>query len=228
MKYTTENLAKNVVIKHDGCSTCKYHRNQGCETQYNLNNLAPDGMCLELANAAYPYALAILYGADFGLMGDIHESAVHAKCPGFGRSVHFKVYREDFKEPLKSELLPKGKKCLVWIEIVGTDTIREDPDLERGCGCEYEPGTRWEFNQGDRLNELCPAALHEMWPTLKSMLDGGKNYPRKSSDPDTAYVSCPDNFGLIVEEGQTMGPIGFNIKIENKSRRCISIISSKI
>ena len=148
-----------MIIKHIK-NNCKYYRKMN-ET-YDMNHMGPEDLCLDLYHSAYPYCLAILYGAKFTWMDD--KTCVCGQCP-YGR-VHFKVKRipiEEEKEGIK-------KTCRIIIEIISSNN----------CYNNHIVGEEYEFNQGDLLDQMCPAAFYNIYPILKCT----------STDVN---VECPDN-----------------------------------
>ena len=167
--------------------TCKYHR-FGNE-KYNLKNLGPPGICLDLYHSAYPYALALLHGAKFKWMKTDCD-VVHAQCPAPTNPVHFEVRRIPLEKVIENNGVKKDKLIMIKIKSIGENT----GSYENGCICPHSVGQEYEFNQGDLLEQMCPAAFHELWPTIKTLLNNGKNIWSKEG---TIHMRCPDNVPKI-------------------------------
>lgn len=178
-------MKKNLVIKHIGNNTCKYHRVPG--NSYDINHLGPKGLCLDLYHSAYPYFLSLSEGAEFSWMKKIDKDAVYGQCPAYDGSVHFEVRRI----PLEKEVLSNGIKKLK--DIILTISKIEDRQ-ENNCVCPHMVGQKFEFNQGDFLEQICPAAFNNMFPTINTIISGGKSSWEKQNG---IYIMCPDNLTKI-------------------------------
>jgi uncharacterized repeat protein (TIGR04076 family) len=173
---------KSIIVRHLGHETCKYHREKEGRS-FDFEHLGPKGLCLDLYHSAYPYFLALLYGAKFSWMDD--KDTVNAQCPASNGNVHFEVRRK----PLKQEIISEGvkKNCEIWLRITHIES-----DCDDNCKglCPQKIGQEFEFNQGDLLDHLCPAAFSNIWPTLKVILCGGNSEWKKEGK---ICVQCPDN-----------------------------------
>jgi len=180
---------KDVNVKHICNSTCKYYRKHG--EQFDIRHLGPPGLCLDLYHSAYPYCLALLYGAEFSWEKD--KNAVNAQCPSPTKTVHFEVRRK----PLERIIVSQGvnKKSDILIKII--DITEKSGDYENPCICEHYPGQEFEFNQGDFLEQMCPAAFNNLYPTIKNLLNEGKIPWIRGGK---IYVRCPDNKPKITFE----------------------------
>jgi uncharacterized repeat protein (TIGR04076 family) len=97
------------------------------------------------------------------------KDKVYAQCPGcFDGTVHFEVKREKINE--ESMGVKKDKKISIKITKVNK------------CPYNLELGDEFEFNQGDKLDEMCPAAFYNIFPRLFTIKKGEKLITR-----------CPDN-----------------------------------
>lgn len=176
---------KKIIVTHIGSNTCKYHRKIG--KTFDMNHLGPLGLCLDLYNSAYPYFLTLLHGGQFSWMkerGILNQ--VYAQCPIPKGNVHFRVERKDLEETIKSEGIEK--KCQVFLEITAVESLFDS--LDCGCLCAHKKGEIFEFNQGDLLDHLCPAAFYNMYPTIKTIINSGSEPWKKDG---RIYVQCPDN-----------------------------------
>lgn len=178
-----ENFSKQGLKKH----TCKYFRKK--HEKFSLTQLGPKGLCLDLYFAAYPYCLALLYGAHFSWEKD--ALAVSAQCPAPEGNVHFEVR----KEPLTQQILSNGikKNCKIVITVTAVEPSKKR--FRNGCVCRHKKGEKFEFNQGDDLTQMCPAAFYTLYPNLKVMLNGGKASWIKEKK---VYMQCPDNISGIM------------------------------
>jgi len=204
---------KNIIIKHicpDNCKeykgkvgdiTCKYHREIG--KTYDIEHLGPKGICLDLYHAAYPYCLALLHGAEFSWMKDKNPNSVFGQCSAPIKCVYFEVIRKKLPETIINQGVKKEQQILIKIKEI------EDSEGEynNSCiNCPHKSGQVFEFNQGDFLDELCPAAFNNLWPSLKTILNDGKIHWEKNGK---IYGRCPDNDTRIAFE------IKKNEKIKN-------------
>jgi len=180
-----KNTSKKWMKKH----TCKYYRKEN--EVFDLQHLGPKGLCLDLYFSAYPYCLALLYGASFSWEKD--KNAVNAQCPAADGSVHFEVRRI----PLKKEIISHGikKKCKIMIKI--TRVEKPSGTYAHGCTCAHKAGQEFEFNQGDDLSQMCPAAFNNIYPNLKALLSGGNPNWTKGKK---IFMQCPDNISAIMFE----------------------------
>ncbi len=183
---------KQIIIKHVSTDTCKYYRKEGGET-FDLNHLGPPGICLDLYSAAYPYCLGLLYGAQFSWEQD--KNAVNAQCPVPEGNVHFEVRRI----PLEKMVIREGIKKNYDILIKIIDIEKSSRKYQDCSSCPHKPGQEFEFNQGDHLDQMCPAAFYSIYPTLKTIINGGKSSWTKN---DKFYMRCPDNKPNITFEIQ--------------------------
>jgi len=178
---------REILTTHIGSSTCKYNR-QGNE-KFDLDGLGPKGLCLDLYHSAYPYCLAMLYGAVFSWEED--PEAVHAQCPAPGGNIHYEVRRKRLPEII--EVNGIKKKMEVWINIIDRQKVEEGETA--GCQCSHEYGESYEFNQGDYRGQMCPAAFNNIWPEIKALNSGGKT--PWITDDGMARGQCPDNIPKI-------------------------------
>ena len=197
---------KNILVKHicpDSCKsyngrvgerTCKYHREIG--KTFDINHLGPKGMCLDLYYAAYPYCLALLHDAEFSWMKQKNPNSVQAQCPAPTKSIYFEVNRKKLEQPIESQGVKKDKIITIKINKI------EDSEGEycNNCvNCPHYPGQEFEFNQGDFLNYLCPAAFYNLWPTIKTIINNGE-IPWKNKETNKVHARCPDNDTRIAFE----------------------------
>lgn len=188
VKHIANNHKQNLE-KQSPKQTCKYYRY--CNEAFDLEHLGPKGLCLDLYFAAYPYFLALLYGAKFSWEND--KNTVHAQCPAPSGSVHFEVRRI----PLEKEILSEGIKKKVKIIVKITYIEEQVGDYNYSCICSQKVGQEFEFNQGDFLEQMCPAAFYNIYPTIKSML---LNREKRWSKGGKVYMQCPDNnIGIMFE-----------------------------
>ena len=117
---------------------------------------------------------------------------VNAQCPAPHGNVHFQVRREK----LPKVEISKGvkKKVKIFIRITSID------DKAENCCCNQKVGAEYEFNQGDLLEQMCPAALYNIYPTIKAVTGHGKERWTKNGK---TFVQCPDNFSKLKFEIET-------------------------
>lgn len=180
---------KNTCKKGLKNHTCKYYR--GMSETFNLDQLGPKTLCLDLYFTAYPYCLSLLYGAKFTWEKD--KNAVNAQCPAANGNVHFEVR----KIPLKKMIISNGirKNCKIIIKI--THIEKASGGYENSCICRHSVGQEFEFNQGDDLSQMCPSAFYNIYPTLKTIINGGKPNWTKCGN---VFMQCPDNVSGIMFE----------------------------
>ena len=172
------------------CQTCKYFRSKDMVEVFDVTSMGPKGLCPDLTHSAYPYALAMLYGAVFDFENE--PDVVNAQCPAPHGNVHFQVRREK----LPKVEISKGvkKKVKIFIRITSID------DKAENCCCNQKVGAEYEFNQGDLLEQMCPAALYNIYPTIKAVTGHGKERWTKNGK---TFVQCPDNFSKLKFEIET-------------------------
>lgn len=182
-----EFLLDTVVMK----KICKYHKRRGQE--YKPDDVVRD-FCSDAFYVAYPYCLALLYGAN---KNEFKEGRVHLCCPN-PKGIAFEVRRVHCW-PLYIRI---GKTILGWM--VGKILYPLDWEdwhiqikvtrNQGKCPANFSVGKTYWFNIG-RLDELCPASFHGIYPVLLPYLLG-YNLPWQK-EGETANIHCPDDEGMI-------------------------------
>jgi len=168
------------VVKSKG--RCKYHPKIGQSIKFR--NILPKGVCPYAYAAIYPYALSLLYDAEFSWRKHIDKDSVIAQCLRPGNQMVFKIKR--IKNPkINKRLLKKyqEERYKIIFEFI------EKKGGPRNCSdClgykNMVVGKSFEFNRGD-LPEMCPAAFNQLFPYLASLLTSGKKRFK-------ARFACPD------------------------------------
>ena len=168
------------VIKSNG--GCKYHPEIGQEI--SLEKSLPEGMCPYAYIAAYPYALSLLYDAEFSWRKKVDKDSVVAQCFRSRNQMVFKVKRVSNPD-LDKELLKKyeEERYKIYIELI------EKKNGGKDCSdcLSYKNmvvGKQFEFNRGD-LSEICPAVFNQIAPYLRELASLSKGN-------QSIQVACPD------------------------------------
>jgi uncharacterized repeat protein (TIGR04076 family) len=134
--------------------------------------------------AAYPYALSLLYDAQFSWRKKIDKDSVVAQCLRPKNQMVFMIKR--VKNPhINKALLKKYQEERYKIII---DFIRKKGGKKDCSDClgykNMIVGKGFEFNRGD-LSPICPAAFNQMFPYLAALLlSGQKKFKVKFACPD--------------------------------------------
>lgn len=161
---------------------CKYHPRIG--QRIGLRRALPKDVCPYLYVAAYPYALSLLYGAEFSWRKKVDKDSVIAQCCKPSGQMAFKVKRMGNKNADKA-LLKKyeEERYVIFIELIGRRNGK--PDCSDCLGYKsMVVGNKFEFNRGG-LPEICPAAFNQFFPLLIELL----HYKRLKS---RIRFACPD------------------------------------
>lgn len=182
------NSIKLKVVNSNG--KCHYHPAAGQEI--NLKESLPKGMCPYIYVAAYPYALSLLYDAEFSWRKKADKDSVIAQCLRPKNQMVFMVKR--IANPnIDKERLKKfeEERYKIFIKLLEKNGVGNDCSDCLG----YENmivGKEFEFNRGD-LPEICPAAFNQMFPYLIEFI-----YSKESSG--VAQYACPDPKTNIIFE----------------------------
>lgn len=166
---------------------CKYCKRRGQE--FRPHDIVRD-FCPDALFVAYPYALALLYGAE----GECQKGRVHLRCP-HPQGIVMEVRRVHCR-PLWLRLLKRLFDWVVARVLYPVDWedwhIRVRVLENRGaCPANYVPGTTYWLNVR-RTDELCPAAFHGIYPFVLADHGAGaeeRSIPRR--------LHCPDHEGII-------------------------------
>lgn len=175
-------LKRCYVCVTDFKKPCKYHNKKG--GIYNRKGLSPDGMCPHLFHKAYPYALALLYGARF--KGAEENATIAVTCPALEDPISIEVYRirqdgvtERIKNFLKELLVLLNLHCNPLYYRVYMKVIK----ASWGCRYNHREADVFEFNIGDSA-EVCPAAFDAVFPQLVKQ-------------EGSLSIVCPDHLGKV-------------------------------
>lgn len=194
--YCTDDISFKVKVV-DIETKCKYHKELG--HVFNMQDLAPKGLCRELFYAAYPKSLAVLYNGRPN-RGKIRSKGINqmvTACPA-PNGVKVRIRTEERLHPIFrmiKELIEEFMKFIhrgydapfrnVTIEVAEVGTY---------CPKGYQEGDMFKFNI-NKQDELCPAAFATVYPYLK-FLDNEKN---KTGRSKTMKIHCPDFVGVTFE-----------------------------
>lgn len=170
------------VIVDNFKHACKYHNKR--KAVFLKGHLSSGGMCPHLFHKAYPYALALLYGANFRESKE--ENNLNIPCPALNSPITIKIYRvkqrgliDRISNALKEVLIILGFHCNPLYYRVHMKVISADI----GCNYNHSENDTFEFNIGN-ASELCPAAFDAIFPQLL----------RQGHRP---MVVCPDHLGKV-------------------------------
>lgn len=182
------------------CRTCRYHRKQG--QSFMSDQLFPRGFCPHAYRAIYPYALALLYNAQYPANGK-GVRKVRVRCPGGGRYIEMDISIEylypGVLRMLKNAAILFLHKVNIAAEYPDKNVIIEVCDVKGNCRFDVAKGLRFKFNLFNRA-ELCPASFYALYPVLVSSCGRETGHPQASAH-------CPD-------------PSGVFYNIENRSFSC--------
>lgn len=170
---------------------CKYHKRAG--QVFAERDIVRD-FCPDAFYVAYPYCLALLYNAD---RNEFADGRLTLSCP------HPEgIVMELRRIPCRPRLLQVAKKAFEWVLRrnsflldwedwkIGIEVV----DDKGGCPCHYRKGTVYWFNTR-RVDELCPASFHAVYPHLMRIASGKKlSWQGERGGPP--LVHCPDHEGI--------------------------------
>lgn len=161
---------------------CKYHPKLG--QKIKLNKSLPTGVCPYAYVTAYPYALSLLYDAEFSWRKKIDKDSVIAQCLRPKNQMVFRIRRIKNPHPNKT-LLKKYQEERYKILIEFIEKKGKGKDCSDCLGYRnVVVGKVFEFNRGD-LPEMCPAAFNQMFPYLAALLSSKQKINK-------IRFSCPD------------------------------------
>ncbi len=180
---------KTRVVK----SPCRYHSSPG-----GIVRIARRGLCLDAFHAIYPYALAMLYDANFN--NDDTHSSVSICCPSPKYKVVFKIKRiqavSNGLKALKNILAKIFETFFYPIDVINYKVIYSVSDIHGKCPAGHKIGEQFEFNLWDK-EELCPASFHSVFPFL--LLENQGIPFRWKDGSEACEVSCPDCQGAVYQ-----------------------------
>jgi uncharacterized repeat protein (TIGR04076 family) len=166
-----------IVEVHSIMGRCKYHKKRG--EIYTLEDLAPEGMCLDAYHAVYPYSLALSEGAVFGWMRGKDVDSVFAQCSK--GVVVMRINRFLFRDG-------KEKKQAIVIKVV---------ERRGECQKNMEINDEFLFNLGGG-KEICPAGFNSIYPHLARLgICDCVNFIDDIIFNDVR-IECPDDKNRIV------------------------------
>jgi uncharacterized repeat protein (TIGR04076 family) len=177
----SEFIIDTIVMK----KICKYHKRKGQE--YGSNDVVRD-FCADAFYVAYPYCLAFLYGANKNEFGG---DRIYLCCP-HPKGIRFEIkrmYRWPFPVRIAKRFLDwvVGKVLypLDWEDWrIGIKVVEDKGE----CPAKFSIGKTYWFNIR-RLEELCPASFHNIYPFLLSYL--------VKDNLTLKNIHCPDPQGII-------------------------------
>ncbi len=170
-------MGKKVVVKiHTSDPKCKYKSHKEPGGEFDIELLAPRGMCLDAYFSAYPYCLSLMYGAEFKFMPE--PNTVTFQCPAPLRPVVMEARRIKIDE--------KNTKIVITVK----DILKLDNKCADTCKCQMKIGEVFEFNHMGQRPEICPAGFLHIFPYLSCLLRGG-SLPW-STGKSSFLVHCPD------------------------------------
>lgn len=174
-------------------SPCRYHSSPG-----GIVRVAPIGLCLDAFHAIYPYALAMLYDANF--KNDGAHSSVSICCPSPKYKVVFKIKRvqavSNGIKVLKNILAKIFETFFYPIDVINYKVIYTVSGIQGKCPAGHKIGEQFEFNLWDK-EELCPASFHSAFPFL--LLENQGISFRWKDGSEACEVSCPDCQGAVYQ-----------------------------
>jgi len=186
----SDNISSIVLKIVSSNGKCQYHPVVGQEIHFQES--LPKRMCPYLYVSAYPYALSLLYDAEFSWRKKIDKDSVVAQCFRPVNQMIFKVKR--IANPnIDEERLKRyeEERYKIFIELI--EKRGEINDCSDCLG--YKSmivGREFEFNRGD-LPGICPAAFNQMLPSLFEIMFYKKNI-------DAVQFACPDPKTNIIFE----------------------------
>ena len=173
------------------CRTCRYHKKKG--QFFKSDQLSPRGFCPHAYRAIYPYALALLYNAEYPANNGEHVRNLKVRCPGSGNYVEINLYIEYLYPAILRNLKDAAvlflHKLNISAEYPDRDVIFEVCDVQGNCSFNIEKGNRFKFNLFNR-DELCPASLYALYPILVS---------GRETNNSPASAHCPDPAGVFYD-----------------------------
>ncbi|MDP2939646.1 MAG: hypothetical protein Q8O13_06200 [Candidatus Omnitrophota bacterium] len=172
---------------------CKYHKRKG--QVYKSDDIVRD-FCLDAFYVAYPYCLAFLYDAD---KNEFKNKKITLFCPN-PKGITFEITRIPALPlfirivwKLFVYLLSKMSIRLDWADLHWCIKLKVTEN-KGSCPAGYVAGKTYWFNTR-RLDELCPASFHGIYPFLLSYLLGYSLPWQKQGE--IVNIHCPDHEGIV-------------------------------
>ncbi|MFH1225470.1 MAG: hypothetical protein V1676_06735 [Candidatus Diapherotrites archaeon] len=183
---TASPFAVSVASMSKRCG--KYHPKQG--EVFDALRLAPKGLCLHAYHVLYPYALALLYGADLSALGSGGRGSVVVRCPNGAAT--FEVCRSGKKGKKAIALLNRISKEIRPVDLPLYGISMRVVSVHGHCPQKHRAGEKFglkEFNILGR-KELCPAGFDAVFPLMFA--------PRGAK----LRARCPDSGANVVYEAE--------------------------
>jgi uncharacterized repeat protein (TIGR04076 family) len=159
---------------------CRYHDSY---VSYYHNNFAPPGLCPDIFHVAYPFALALLYDADFS--GREKKDSVTVSCPN-NKGIKLMIKREErhFRLTLKFiKVLEKVfEKFFYPVDKIYNDISLTVVSTGGECPRKHQLNEKYYLNIRDK-NVMCPATFSSLFPHLVLSSYGGAT---------DRLIHCPD------------------------------------
>jgi len=163
---------------------CRYHDSL---FSYKEGCLAPKGLCPDAFHCAYPFALALLYDADF--LEGVDKDSVSIICP-YNKGITMLIKREERHSWVFRKFIKFLEKIFEFffypvdrIYNAISITITEN---KGGCPKGYHIGEKFYLNIRD-TNIMCPASFNSVFPQLVKISSGCS-----ISEKNKIYIHCPD------------------------------------
>lgn len=176
---------KNLLVSVKRIETkCRYHHSL---ITYPADYLAAPGLCLDAFHAAYPFALALLYDADFSRREE--KGAVTVTCPK-DNGIKLLIKREE-KHSLFYLRSIKFLERIFELFFYPVDKIYNEISLTvvsnaAGCPRGYLGKEKYLLNIRNQ-KIICPASFNSIFPSLVKMSCG-----RKGANEIVRLLCCPD------------------------------------
>lgn len=173
--------------------TCRYHRKPGQE--FGSGQLYPKGCCPHLYIAVYPYALSLLYDAEYVQSDARVDRKITICCPSATNNVTVEVGIKWAFPYIVRWLKAAAIKTLQFLKIPAEypdrDVLLRVIEVKGNCPLYIKKNDVFKFNLHNR-QELCPASFYNLYPALLKCATGFE-----SNKDITTPVHCPDPYGVF-------------------------------
>jgi len=152
---------------------------------------SPDGFCLHLFQAIYPYVLSCMYG---GRVPEKFGVSCHCQADSIVVSIKKVLKRHPVFDLFMDVAEYLFERFFYPYDRINYD-IKIKIDGKMPGGCAMASGREYAVNMGEQ-GFICPSALHFLYPYL--LLAEGDTYIKWSGDSTPEYtMPCPDCVGTL-------------------------------
>ena len=156
--------------------TCRYHRKP--DQEFKGNHLYPQGCCPHLYLAVYPYALSLLYDAEYMQSDGKADRKITTCCPSVINNVTVAVGIKWAFPYIVRRLKKAAIRTLQFLKIPAEypdkNVLLRVIEVNGNCPLYIKKNDVFKFNLHNR-QELCPASFYNLYPALLKCATGPKS-----------------------------------------------------